>query len=174
MNKENQFNIIVSENQERIRRICNYYCSGIEDRQDIYQEVLVNIWKSLENFRGDSTISTWIYRIAVNTALTYTGKVYKNMKLMVNGHMQNLKPVLEEDALQQKLILEEQFEALQTELNLLPVIDKALISLMLEGLSMKEIADVIGITEPNVKVKLHRIKAHLKEKMKRKKYECHE
>ena len=174
MNKENQFNIIVSENEERIRRICNYYCFGIEDQQDIYQEVLMNIWKSLESFRGNSTISTWIYRIAVNTALTYTGKVYKNMKLFINGNLQNLKPVLDEETLQQKLIQEQQFEALQTELNLLPVIDKALISLMLEGLSMKEIADVIGITESNVKVKLHRVKVQLKEKMKGKNYECYE
>ena len=68
--------------------------------------------------------------------------------------------------LEERLLQEKQYEKLQMELNQLSVIDKALISLMLEGLTMKEIADVIGITEPNVKVKIHRIKEQLKEKLK--------
>jgi len=132
----------------------------------MYQEVLVNIWKSLDSFRGDSALSTWVYRVAVNTSLTYTGKAYRHMKLMVNGDTANLNSVLDDDNLNAKLEQEEQLDKLQTELNLLTVIEKALISLMLEGLSMKEIAEIIGITEPNVKVKIHRVKAQLKEKLK--------
>ena len=166
MNKEEKFNTIVSENGERIRRICRYYNSNAEDQKDMYQEVLVNIWKSLENFRGESAMSTWIYRVAVNTSLTYTGKAYRNMKLIVNRETQNLNSVLDEENLTEKLEQEERLNNLQAELNQLSVIDKALISLMLEGLSMREISDVIGITEPNVKVKIYRIKAHLKEKLK--------
>lgn len=166
MSKEEKFNTIISENGERIRRICSYYNSNSEDQKDMYQEVLVNIWKSLDNFRGDSAISTWVYRVAVNTSLTFTGKAYRHMKLMVNGDTQNLNSVLDEEHLKEKLEQENQLERLQTELNLLSVIDKALISLMLEGLSMKEIAEIIGITEPNVKVKIHRIKTQLKEKLK--------
>jgi len=88
------------------------------------------------------------------------------MKLMVNGDTANLNSVLDDDNLNAKLEQEEQLDKLQTELNLLTVIEKALISLMLEGLSMKEIAEIIGITEPNVKVKIHRVKAQLKEKLK--------
>ncbi len=166
MNKEEKFNAIISENGERIQRICRYYNSNTEDQQDMYQEVLVNIWKSLDSFRGDAAMSTWIYRVAVNTSLSYTGKAYRNMKLMMNGNLHNLTAVLEEDRLKEKLMQEKQLECLQNELNQLSVIDKALISLMLEGLTMKEIADVIGITEPNVKVKIHRIKAQLKDKLK--------
>lgn len=166
MNKEEKFNAIVSESSEHIDRICRYYCGNPEDQKDIFQEVMINIWKSLDNFRGDSSISTWVYRVAVNTALTYTGKAYKNMKLMVNGNMQNFMAILDEVELQQKMDQEKQLVMLQTELNLLSVIEKALISLMLEGLTMKEIADVIGITETNVKVKIHRVKVHLKEKLK--------
>jgi RNA polymerase sigma-70 factor (ECF subfamily) len=132
----------------------------------MYQEVLVNIWKSLESFRGDSAISTWVYRVAVNTSLSYTGKAYRRMKLMVNDGTQNLNSVLDEENLKEKLEQENRFDQLQTELNQLSVIDKALVSLMLEGLTMKEIAEVIGITEPNVKVKIHRVKAQLKEKLK--------
>lgn len=166
MNKEEKFNAIVSENSDRIRRICRYYNVNAEDQKDMYQEVLVNIWKSLDNFRGDAAITTWIYRVAVNTSLSFTGKAYRHMKLMVNGETQNLSTIVDEESLKEKLDQEQLLNRLQTELNQLPVMDKALISLMLEGLSAKEIADVIGITEPNVKVKIHRIKMQLKEKLK--------
>jgi len=165
LKKEEQFNQILSENSERIQRICRYYNSNAEDQKDMYQEVLVNIWKSLDNFRGDSAISTWVYRVAVNTSLSFTGKAFKQMKLMVNTDTQNLSSILDDEGLAEKQKEESQFNLLQTELNMLSVIDKALISLMLEGLSMKEIADVIGISEPNVKVKIHRIKAQLKTKL---------
>ncbi len=162
MKKEEKFNQIVAENGERIKRICSYYNSNSDDQKDMFQEVLVNIWKSLDSFRGDSAISTWIYRIAVNTSLTFTGKYYSRMKLIINCNTQNLNVVFDEDSLYVKQIQEEQFDRLQTELNMLSVIDKSLISLMLEGLTMKEIGNVIGITEANVKVKIHRIKTQLK------------
>ncbi|QIA08200.1 RNA polymerase sigma factor [Draconibacterium halophilum] len=166
MTKEEKFNTIVSDNGERIRNICRYYNSNAEDQKDMYQEVLVNIWKSLDSFRGDSAMSTWVYRVAVNTSLTFTGKAFRHMKLMVNSITTNLNSILDDENLKHKLAEEKLLERMQLELNQLSVIDKALISLMLEGLSMKEIAEVIGITEPNVKVKIHRIKSQLKEKLK--------
>lgn len=156
---------MVAENNERIRRICSYYNSNATDQQDMYQEILVNIWKSLDNFRGESAINTWIYRIAVNTSLSYTGKAYKHLKLMINSDLINLNSILDDENLKAKQLQEQQLEHLQNELNTLSVIDKALISLMLEGLTTKEIADVIGITESNVKVKIHRIKRQLRKRM---------
>ncbi len=168
--KEEKFNQIVKDNSERIRRICQYYNSNEQDQDDMFQEILINIWKSLDNFRGDASISTWVYRIAVNTALTYTGKAYKNMKLNINDVSQ-LNIIDFDNDFELKMKEEYQFEALQIELNTLSVIDKSLISLMLEGLSMKEISEVIGITEPNVKVKIHRIKQQLKEKLTAHNYE---
>ncbi len=163
--KEEKFKTIVKENQDRIQRICSYYNPNKEDQKDMYQEVLVNIWKSLESFRGEAAISTWIYRITVNTSLSFTGKTFKEMKMMVNADTQNLNSLLDDESLEAKLKQEQQLNQLQLEINQLSVIDKALISLLLEGLSMREIADVIGITEPNVKVKIHRIKDQLKTKM---------
>lgn len=165
VNKEEKFRKIVADNSERIKRICSYYKSNQEDQKDMYQEILVNIWKSLESFRGESAIGTWIYRIAVNTSLGFTGKAFKEMKLMVNSATENLSSLLSDDSIVEKLEQEQQLNKLQVELNQLSVIDKSLISLMLEGLSMREIADVIGITEPNVKVKIHRIKDQLKTKL---------
>jgi len=163
--KEEKFKTIVDENEDRIMRICKFYNPNSEDQKDMYQEVLVNIWRSLDNFRGESAISTWIYRIAVNTSLSFAGKAYKEMKLMVDADTQNLSSIINDDLLEEKLQKEHQLNQLQAELNQLSVIDKALISLQLEGLSMREIADVIGITEPNVKVKIHRIKEQLRTKL---------
>ncbi|MBN2596310.1 sigma-70 family RNA polymerase sigma factor [Labilibaculum sp. A4] len=164
VNKENKFNDIVTDNGERIRRICSYYSPNHEDRKDMYQDILVNIWKSLDSFRGDASINTWIYRIAVNTSLGFTGKAFKQMQMIVDVDTENLSLLFDEGT-KEKLEQEAQLNQLQIELNQMSVIDKSLMSLMLEGLSMREIADVIGITEPNVKVKIHRIKEQLKSKL---------
>jgi RNA polymerase sigma-70 factor, ECF subfamily len=160
--KEIRFKQIIDENKRRIEGICKYYSPNSEDRKDLYQEILINIWKSLDKFRGDSAISTWIYRIAVNTSLSFAGKAYRNMNLSIDQSPQSLNILLNNDELEQKQKKEQQLEVLETELNLLSIIDKALISLVLEGLSMHEISDIIGLTEPNVKVKIHRIKENLK------------
>ena len=163
--KEIRFRQIVEENGNRISRICSYYSKNTEDRKDMYQEILVNIWKSLDKFRGDSAISTWIYRIAVNTSLTFAGKSYRNLNLSIDQLPQNIGILLDDDELEKKQKTELHLEELETQLNLLSIIDKALITMMLEGLSMREIADVIGLTEPNVKVKIHRIKENLKQQL---------
>lgn len=164
MKKENKFNDIVTDNGERIKRICNYYSSNQEDRKDMYQEILVNIWKSLDSFRGDASISIWIYRIAVNTSLGFTGKAFKQMQMIVDADTENISLLLD-DGIDEKLEQEARLNQLQIELNQMSVIEKSLMSLLLEGLSMREIADVIGIAEPNVKVKIHRIKEQLKSKL---------
>lgn len=165
INKEEYFKQVVEQNKGRILRICKSYAPSEEDCKDMYQEVLINIWKSLETFKGNSEIGTWIYRIAVNTSLTFAGKQYKRMKLNVDAETSNLKSLLDEDR-NEALIKENRLQELQVQLNQLSVIDKALMGLVLEGLSTKEIADVIGITEPNVRVKIHRIKEDLKISMK--------
>ena len=110
-------------------------------------------------------MNTWIYRVAVNTALTHSGKAFKHMKLIVTRDNENLHVLMDDDGVKEKKLLESKFESLQNELNMMSIIDKALISLLLEGLNMREIADIIGITEPNVKVKIHRIKSLLKQKL---------
>lgn len=163
--KEILFNQIIAENSERIMRICNYYGANQHDRHEMYQEVLIHIWKGLERFRGESAIGTWIYRIAVNSAITFIGKANRRLKVSVYTDMQRLSSLLDDDALEEKRIKEVQLDALQSELNALSIIDKTLISLMLEDLSTREMAEIIGITEPNVRVKIHRIKTELKIKL---------
>jgi len=94
------------------------------------------------------------------------GKSFKKMRLHLDIETMNLNSLIQDSAYQEKVKEEEQLNRLQVELNQLSVIDKALISLQLEGLSIKEIADVIGITESNVKVKIHRIKESLRKQLK--------
>ncbi|HKJ41697.1 MAG TPA: RNA polymerase sigma factor, partial [Sunxiuqinia sp.] len=84
INKEEKFEQIVSENKERISRVCRYYANCEEDSKDMCQEVLINIWKSLDSYRGDAAISTWIYRIAINTSLSMIGKSSKQLRFKVD------------------------------------------------------------------------------------------
>jgi RNA polymerase sigma factor (sigma-70 family) len=163
--KEARFNLLVKENHHKIQRICKYYAPVTEDQKDIYQEILVNIWKSLENFRGDAQESTWIYRIALNTAMGFAGKEFRRMRIVLDRGEKNLINLISEDDHEVK-VKEDQLNILQNHLNQLSVIDKAIMSLVLEDLTSKEIAEIIGITEPNVRVKIHRIKETLRDQMK--------
>lgn len=166
LKKEEYFNQIVSENGQRIRRICGYYHANKDDQLDLYQEVLVNIWKSLDHFRGDAALSTWIYRIATNTSLQLIRNKKQRINLMVSDELCPVEHVYDEEGLSDKLAREHLIERLELEINQLSVIDKALITLMLEGLCVAEIADVIGITPSNVKTKIHRIKNFLRTRLK--------
>jgi len=170
VSKEEKFKILVEDNKEKMLRICRYYAPSVEDQKDMFQEILINIWKSLDSFRGDSEIGTWIYRIAVNTSLSFAGKQYKRMKLNVDIDTKNLQGLFIDEK-EDHLLKEKQLHNLQIELNQLNVIDKAIMGLVLEDLSTKEIADIIGITEPNVRVKIHRIKETLRNNMKGGQYE---
>lgn len=169
-NKEEQFRKIISGNKEKIVHICRYYAPTPDDQMDIYQEILMNIWRSLDSFRGKSEISTWVYRIAINIALRYAGKNYNQMKMNVDIDSPEIRNTLtgEED---DTFVREEQLQNLQTQLNQLSIIDKAIMGLVLDELSTREISDIIGITEPNVRVKIHRIKETLRETMKGGRYE---
>jgi RNA polymerase sigma-70 factor (ECF subfamily) len=168
--KEERFNLLIKENQQKILRICKYYAPVADDQKDIYQEILINIWKSLESFRGDSLESTWIYRIALNTAMGFAGKEFRRMRIVLDGGEKNITNLVSDDDSEVKL-REDQLNKLQDNLNQLSVIDKAIMSLVLEDLTSKEIAEIIGITEPNVRVKIHRIKETLREQMKGGHYE---
>ena len=163
--KEELFRKIIKENEQRISSICRYYSSNEDDHKDMYQEVLINIWKSLENFRGDSQWSTWVYRVSVNTALGFAKKEIRRKKIFIRQDDERLKDLLDYDncpTIEKEIML----QALENKINMLSVVDKIIITLVLESVSHKEIASVIGITEPNVRVKIHRIKNELKEMLK--------
>ena len=169
--KEKQFISILSDNQEKLFRICCYYLKNREDRKDLFQEILFNIWKSLGNFRSESAIDTWIYRIALNTAIGYSIREHKRQRYTVGIDLESFHNLLPDEDKEQRSQLEESLEELHLKINQLSIIDKAIMALLLEDLSSKEIANIVGITEPNVRIKIHRIKNQIKIEMKGVNYE---
>ena len=163
--KEEKFKSIIKDNEYRIVGICRYYSSNAEDLKDMKQEVLINVWKSLDSFRGDAQLSTWIYRIAVNTAMGFANKEMRRQKVFIDKDDQNLINFVDMDE-NKSMKKEKLYQKLDNLINQLSVIDKIIMTLVLESVNHKEIAQVIGITEPNVRVKIHRIKNELKENLK--------
>jgi len=163
--KEEQFRKIIIDNENKIQGICKYYSINDSDQQDMYQEVLINIWKSIDSFRGDAQLSTWIYRVAVNTAMGFANKEIRRQKIFLDQKDSSLQYLIDvdENTAKEK---EKLFQTLENQINQLSVIDKIIITLVLESVNHKEIASVIGITESNVRVKVHRIKLELKEALK--------
>jgi len=158
MEKEELFNSIYRDHKDKIYRICCFYFQDIEDRKDLYQEILTNVWRGLETFEGRSKISTWIYRVAVNTCMAFFKKQFKekdNLDAYENDQYPNTHNDIDEHQ-------EEKIEQLHFAIADLNKIEKAIVLLMLEGVQQKDIAEIMGISENNIRVKIHRIKTKLR------------
>lgn len=158
MNKEELFNDVYRANKDKIYRICCFYLNDIDDRRDLFQEVLTNIWRGLERFEGRSKMSTWIFRIAVNTALAYRIRQRKESVNLENVRSEMQKTWNDNDTEGDQ----ETMGKLHHAISGLNKIEKAIVSLMLEGISQQEIAEIMGYTENNIRVRIHRIKQKLK------------
>ena len=154
--KERMFREAVAEHRDRIYRLCCSYVADPDLRDDVYQEVLVHVWEGLERFEGRSQLGTWIYRITVNTCFGFFRAEGRRAKVFERGYGPAALAVEERPA-------DPAVGQLYRCINRLSPADRAVISLYLEEMSAKEIADVLGITEGNVRVKLHRIRGRLKD-----------
>lgn len=152
---------IIADNQKLIFKICNAYCRNEIDRKDLAQEIIFQLWKSWPNFNASVKLSTWMYRVALNVAISFYRKTEKtaNTSLMGDQLFE-----IADDNLQEGL--EENLHALQQFINELKPLDKALMLLYLEEKSHQEIAEIIGITSTNVATKVGRIKEQLRQKFK--------
>lgn len=159
-NTEREFLSVIKTYERVIYKVCYMYVTPNAPLSDLYQEVVLNIWKSFEKFRGESKISTWIYRIALNTCISFSRKE-KNIPEVVMLPHEYAGAIDEEDELQ--VMLKELYRLI----NQLGQLDKSVILLYLEEKSYEEIAEIIGLTTTNVATKLSRIKDKLK-KMKTK------
>lgn len=148
---ENAFLSIVKDNNGIIHKICRLYRNSKEDREDLFQEIIFQLWKAYPSFKENAKISTWLYRVALNTAVaTYRKKTPSIDYVPILPDYSNDKH--EPDDRQEQLF------AVIKQLN---ESDKAILTLYFEELSHKEIAEVIGITENNVSVKMNRIKGKI-------------
>ncbi len=164
LNKDTDFKKILEDNKDRIYRICCAYVLDRDDRDDLYQEIIINIWKNLDKFEGRSQISTWIYRIAVNTSLLHIKKAGKRNSLHteINDNTHNLPEDNDkEEKIKTGSLIEKLYECIQK----LTELDRLIISMVLDELSYKEIADVTGINVSNAGVRINRIKKTLNKMM---------
>jgi RNA polymerase sigma-70 factor, ECF subfamily len=167
MDKETQFKAAVEANKDRIFRICCCYVRDEVERRDVFQEVLIHIWEGLDRFEEKSRVSTWIYRIAVNTCLGYVRTQNRRRKVF-DEHSSIHEETLSDDASTEAAEkAEREIKLLYDSIHQLLPVEKTLVSLYLEDVSTAEMADIVGISESNVRVKLHRIKKKLKEMMER-------
>jgi RNA polymerase sigma factor (sigma-70 family) len=150
------FSDLVRQNQAAIYRICRAYLYDRSHAEDLYQEILLQIWNSLSNYKGTAQVSTWIYRIAVNTAITYN---IRNKKT----HLEPLPDSfnIAEDNPGHDHEKESQLSRLTWAISQLEEKDRLIISLVLEDLSYKEIAEITGSNTNNIGVRITRIKTRI-------------
>lgn len=159
--RERQFLELVRENRGRLLRIAGVYAAGEAEREDLYQEMLLQLWRSLPTFEGASSPDTWLYRVALNTALDHDRSRERRREARIDeGH-----PLRERGFRRPDRDFEERerLGRLRRAIDELDDGDRALVLLHLEGASYEEMSEVLGITENYVGVKLHRIRRELAE-----------
>ena len=153
-NVEKAFIELIRENERLIYKVCSVYISDEFPIADLYQEVVFNLWKGFPKFRNECSVSTWMYRVALNTCITGIRKELKRPK-----HV----PILElKELLIEPESMEENIREMYRLIYQLKTLERAIILLYLEEKSYQEIADITGLTVSNVAVKLSRIKEKLK------------
>ena len=151
--KEREFEQMVKENKETIYTVCYMFSKDTDEVNDLFQEVLVNLWRNIDSFEHRSNVRTWIYRVALNTCISINRK--KRIKVSVPLNMDiNLFEDQDKDSLQVGL--------LHKRISQLKPFDRAIVLLWLENLPYEEIAQIVGISTKNVSVRLFIIKEQLK------------
>ncbi len=152
-NNERLFADIVESNKSAIYSVCYMFAKNADEADDLFQEVLINLWKGMGNFREESKVSTWIWRVSFNTCISADRKRKRNKSVHLSMDI-NLYDTHDEDSRQIKM--------LHDRIHRLKPFDRAIVMLWLEGMPYDEIAAVVGISVKNVSVRLVRIKEELK------------
>lgn len=160
--REAEFLTVIRENDARLRRICRVYERDPDARKDLHQEIMFQLWRSLPSFTGASSIGTWVYRVALNTALAHARRrSSRSEETLPEEHLQAEALAASLGTADDVLDLDEQSERLRSAIERLDGIDRMLVTMQLDGRSYREMAEVLGITESNIGVKLHRIRKAL-------------
>lgn len=157
-----EFLRLIQENKGIIFKICHSYCRHKDDREDLAQEIIYQLWRSGQRFNANYKFSTWMYRIALNVAISfYRSERRTQARVSLAADWQFLDPADHPD---DTAVMDEKIDRLQQFIRELGELDRALMILYLEERSYREIAEILGITETNVATKLNRIKMGLKQK----------
>lgn len=154
---EHKFVTNLEKHQNIVHKICRIYTNDQDSHNDLFQEITIQLWDAYPKFRGDSKFSTWMYRVALNTAITLYRKSKRSIKTLDIDSVSFKIKAQEYDG-----EAEQQLKLMYNALKQLNDIDKALVFLYLEDQSYREISDTLGISEVNARVKMNRIKTKLK------------
>lgn len=157
---ESEFLALITANRQRILRLCRVYAWTAADQEDLYQEILFQIWRALPGLKNKAHANTWLYRVAVNTAISFVRKGQAGTRNDVPVANAEIQQILE----QRQAIDEEhnpQIDRLYDAIARLDKVERALVTLFLEDLSYDEMAEVLGLRASHVGVMLHRAKKKL-------------
>ena len=152
---QSEFERMVRENRSTIYTVCYMFSNDQDEVADLFQEVLINLWKSLPSFEGRSDVRSWIYRVSLNVCISLDRKKQRHKTVPLT---MDIDPYEEAETNQNS----RQMEMLRQRIARLGQFDRAIILLWLENMTYEEIAAVMGITVKNVSVRLYRIKEELK------------
>ncbi len=162
--KEQAFLDRIEQHKGILFKVSKMYMDNKADQEDLFQEIVCQLWKAFDSFKGDSQFSTWMYRVAINTAIVFL----KKEKRKVDKYELSSTNIREDESdVDEK---EKQIELFYKAVQQLEKIDKAIIFYQLEGFSHREIGESLGISEGNARVKLNRAKEKLKEIIKNQGY----
>lgn len=163
--KKEKFIKLLDSNKRIIYKIVNSYCQDKDDRKDLEQEIVIQLWNSFGKYDSNYKYSTWMYRIALNVAISF----YRKQKKWQSKHTLHLEESLLNIESEEKynIELDENLKLLQQFINKLDELNKALILLYLDGKKYEEIADVLGISKTNVATKISRLKIKLSKEFKK-------
>ena len=150
----------LNQHKALIFKIVRAYAFTVMDQDDLFQEIIIQVWHSVTKFRGEASVITWLYRISLNTAIKWTKKERKHYQ---SEALEGVQHILQESRIQ----TDERLVWLYEEIYKLDEIDRSITLLLLDGFSYKEMASILGITESNVGVKINRIKQQLITKSKK-------
>lgn len=151
---ELEFSQVVREHKGTIYTVCYMFSDNADEVADLYQEILVNVWKGYPKFRGESNLRTWIYRVSLNTCISSERKKNRRIETLPLTMEINLFEDSDDDT--------KQVQMLRNRINKLGPFDRAIVLLWLENLSYDEIGAIVGISAKNVSVRLVRIREQLK------------
>jgi len=154
---QQRFQTLLDEHKRILFKVCHSYCRNREDREDLAQEIIVQLWRSFGRFDEGCRFSTWMYRIALNVAISFYRRENRRTQHVISDNEQVLDAVDETVSQPKDIRLLYQFIERLDELN------KALVLLYLDGNSYAEIASVLGISETNVATKINRLKNSMKQ-----------
>ena len=164
-NKEQIFTQIYSNLKDKIYRLCLGFTGNPFDANDLFQEILILIWNNLQNFRNESSINTWVYKIATNRAILFINRKKRDAKLHPDVNLGTLQIKTVHDDFELKYFNEEIIKQLYFAISTLKETEKIIIGLLLEGCSYNEISEITGLSVSNVGVKINRIKKVLNSKL---------